>query len=213
VGKAPLGSIGSGPAIVGTFCGHLLPAGRKTGAPGFTPFPVALERPIQFTRGKEGTMKQDRFLIGILVGIGVLVVAAFVLFFMRQSQMNYVADDTPAGVVQNYVLALHKGDYQKAYGYLAAGQDKPTYDEFRKPFVTKMNSISSADIQIQETIPMDKEAVVKLVFSNNYDGPYNSYRSTEQADLKLENGLWKISSMPQPYWFYDWYQPKVKTGG
>ena len=153
-------------------------------------------------------MKQDRFLIGILVGIGVLVVAAFVLFFMRQSQMNYVADDTPAGTVQDYVLALHKGDYEKAYGYLAAGQDKPNYDDFRKPFVTKMISISTADVQIRDTTLLNQEAVVSLVFSNYYDGPYNSSNTNEQATLKMENGHWKISAMPQPYWFYDWYQPK-----
>ena len=64
-------------------------------------------------------MKQDRFLIAILAGIGLLVVAAFVLFFVRQSNLNYVSDDTPEGVVQNFVLALHKGDYEKAYAYLA----------------------------------------------------------------------------------------------
>ena len=158
-------------------------------------------------------MKQDRFLFGILVGIGVLVGAAFALFFIRQSQMNYVADDTPAGVVQDYVLALHKGDYQKAYDYLADGKDKPTYDEFCRPFITKMNSISSADVQIRETVLLNQEAVVTLVFSGYYDAPYGASRSTEQATLKLQNGHWKISMMPSPYWYYDWYQAKVKTGG
>jgi len=153
-------------------------------------------------------MKQDRFLIGILVGIGVLVVAAFVLFFVRQSQLNYVADDTPAGVVQNYVLALNKGNYQKAYAYLASGQYKPTYDEFRQPFITKMNNLSASDIQIGETSLIDQTAVVSLVASNYYNGPIERSNSTEQAMLKKENGQWKISQMIQPYWFYDWYQEK-----
>ena len=152
-------------------------------------------------------MKQDRFLIAILVGIGVLVVAAFALFFARQSQMNYVADDTPAGVLQNYVLALHKDNYQKAYAYLAEGKDKPTFDEFRKPFITKMNNISSADIQIGETVLMDQEAVVNLV-SSSYNGPYDRYNTSQTATLKKENGQWKITLMTQPYWYYDWYQPK-----
>jgi hypothetical protein len=153
-------------------------------------------------------MKQDRFLIAILAGIGVLVVAAFVLFFVRQSQLNYTTDDTPGGVVQNYILALHKGDYQKAYAYLAEGKDKPTYDEFRRPFITKMNNISQADIQIGETVLLDQEAVVSLVSSSYYDGPYRSYNTTERATLKKENNQWKMTQMVQPYWFYDWYQAK-----
>jgi len=44
-------------------------------------------------------MKQDRFLVGILVGIGVLVVIALGLFFTRQDKQEYISDDTPKGVV------------------------------------------------------------------------------------------------------------------
>jgi len=80
-------------------------------------------------------MKQDRFLLGILVGIGILVVIALVLFFVRQDKQEYVMDDVPEGVVHNYALALYQGDYQKAYGYLAEREDKPTYEEFRMPFL------------------------------------------------------------------------------
>jgi hypothetical protein len=156
-------------------------------------------------------MKQDRFLIGILIGIGVLVVAAFVLFFVRQSQLNYVAEDTPAGVVQNYVLALHKGNYQKAYAYLAEGDYKPTYDEFRRPFITKQIDIGSADIQMGETNYLDQDAVVSLVTSSYYGGISESYNRTDTAQLRKVNGQWKIILMIQPYWFYDWYQPKNPT--
>ena len=52
-------------------------------------------------------MKQDRFLTGILIGIAVLVVIALAVFFLRQDNLVYAAEDTPAGVVQNYVVALH----------------------------------------------------------------------------------------------------------
>ena len=57
-------------------------------------------------------MKQDRFLIGILVGIGVLVVIALALFFTRRDQQEYVADDTPEGVVHNYALAVFREEYE-----------------------------------------------------------------------------------------------------
>jgi len=64
-------------------------------------------------------MKQDRFLLGILIFIGLLVIAALALFFIRQDSQVYVADDTPEGVTRNYALALQKQDFQRAYDYLA----------------------------------------------------------------------------------------------
>src|SRR5512146_670980 len=80
------------------------------------------------------SMRQDRFLMGILIGIGVLIVAALVVFFTRQNQASYVAENTPDGVVHNYVLAILNKDYQKAYGYLADLDHKPTFAEFRQAF-------------------------------------------------------------------------------
>ena len=58
-------------------------------------------------------MKQDRFLTGILIGIGVLVVIALVVFFTRKDSQTYVSEDVPEGVVHNYVLAVLNKDYQK----------------------------------------------------------------------------------------------------
>ena len=37
-------------------------------------------------------MKQDRFLIGILIGIGVLIVVALTIFFTRQNKQTYMSD-------------------------------------------------------------------------------------------------------------------------
>ncbi len=51
-------------------------------------------------------MKQDRFLMGILIFIIVLVVAALVLFFVRNEKPIYGAEDKPEGVLYNYALAL-----------------------------------------------------------------------------------------------------------
>ena len=55
-------------------------------------------------------MKQDKFLTGILIGIGVLILLALGLFFTRQDKREYVADATPDGVVHNYVLAVLNKD-------------------------------------------------------------------------------------------------------
>jgi hypothetical protein len=83
-------------------------------------------------------MRQDRFLTGILIGIAVLVIAALAVFFIRRDGQSYVSDDTPEGVVHNYVVSILNKDYEKAYGYLADLDNKPTFDEFRNAFVTGM---------------------------------------------------------------------------
>ena len=158
-------------------------------------------------------MKQDRFLIIILAGITLLVISAFALFFLRQSQNQYAKDDTPAGVVQNYILALHKADYPKAYGYLASGENKPTLDDFSRPFLTKMNDIDRTDVQIGETNMVGKNAVISITMTHFSDSPYDRYESRDSALLEMENGAWKIKQMPQPFWDYDWYHSTMNSGG
>ena len=64
-------------------------------------------------------MQRDRFLLAILAGIGILVIITLVLFFIRQGNTGYQDESTPAGVVNNYVLALQRRDYQRAFTYLA----------------------------------------------------------------------------------------------
>jgi hypothetical protein len=60
----------------------------------------------------------DKFLIGIVVGIVLLVVAAFVITLARP-EPTYQVEGTPESVAHNYLLALQKEDYQRAYGYLS----------------------------------------------------------------------------------------------
>ncbi|MBK9603915.1 MAG: hypothetical protein IPO36_19085 [Anaerolineales bacterium] len=80
-------------------------------------------------------MKQDRFLIGILAGIGVLILLALVLFFTRkEDKREYMTADSPEAVVYNYVLAITNDDYKKAYSYLAEKEHKPSYEQFRQSF-------------------------------------------------------------------------------
>jgi hypothetical protein len=60
----------------------------------------------------------DRVLVGIIAGVVLLVGAAVVLALTRPAA-EHLPDDTPAGVAYNYPLALQKGDYERAYGYLS----------------------------------------------------------------------------------------------
>jgi hypothetical protein len=152
-------------------------------------------------------MKQDRFLTGILIGIGVLILLALGLFFMRQDKREYVADTTPEGVVHNYVLAILNKDYEKAYGYLADLENKPTYEAFRQSFFNGMVNPEDTGVDVGTAEINGDEAVVTLTLFYSYSDPFSSrYESTDQALLVRQGGDWKLSSMPYNFWDYNWYQ-------
>ncbi len=153
-------------------------------------------------------MKQDRFLTGILIGIAVLIVMALVVFFVRKDNLTYVADNTPEGVVQNYVVALHKRDFDKAYTYLADIKDKPTPEQFRQSFLNHSVDPTNAGLELGKTEISGKTAVVNLGIIFGPNDPFSGgYRNTEYAQLVQENNAWKIKQMPYSFWAYDWYQP------
>lgn len=157
-------------------------------------------------------MKQDRFLTGILVGIGVLVIVALAVFFTRRDTQTYVSDETPEGVVHNYVVAVLNKDYEKAYGYLADLENQPTYDEFHNSFLTGMINPDSSGVDIGQSDITGDDATVEVTLVYNPSDPFSTgYRDTQRAILVMQNGAWKISSMPQYNFFdYNWYQEMPK---
>jgi hypothetical protein len=157
-------------------------------------------------------MKQDRFLTGILIGIGALILLALGLFFMRQGdKRDYVADTTPDGVVHNYVLALLNKDYQKAYGYLADIEHKPTYEEFRQSFFNGMVNPSNMGVHVGAVEINGDEAVVTLAIYYSNSDPFSGRSANEdRALLVKQNGTWKLNTMPYNFWNYNWYQQPPK---
>ncbi|NTU75011.1 MAG: DUF4878 domain-containing protein [Anaerolineaceae bacterium] len=158
-------------------------------------------------------MKQDKFLTGIIIGIIVIVVIAMVVFFTRQSNtQEYQADDQPTGVVFNYLLALQKGDYEKAYGYLSDMEGKPDLSKFRQDIRMNQPQMDVTAVDVTSELIIDGDTATVLVgttYSGN--GLFNGdSRNTENARLEKVAGKWKLISVPYPYWSYDWYQPVLK---
>jgi len=154
-------------------------------------------------------MKQDRFLMGILIFIGLLVSAALVLFFIRQDTQVYGAEDTPEGVIRNYTLALQKQDFQRAYDYLADKDNRPTYEAFRRAFLTNQLNVSSNALQVGSVQYLNGgEATVSVTVLYAAGGPFTENSSSiDTASLVQQEGAWKLNYMPYPFWSYDWYQP------
>jgi len=157
-------------------------------------------------------MKQDRFLLGILIGIAVLVVAALVVFFTRHQQVSYHAEQGPEDVVHNYVLAVMNKDFEKAYGYLADLKDKPTFEEFRQAFAVGRLAPGQSGIKIGSANITADSASVEVIMVNTPGDPFSSgYDNAGPAQLLRQNGAWKISSMPAyNLWDFGWYQAQAK---
>lgn len=154
-------------------------------------------------------MKQDRFLAGILIGIGVLVIVALTLFFVRKdSAMTYATGDAPEDVVHNYVVAVFKRDYEKAYSYLSDKQIKPTIEQFRASFLQNLVNPDNSGVEIGEVKISGEHAYVTVYVQYGSSDPFSSgNRSEELATLINQDGKWKIEQMPYTFWSWDWYQP------
>jgi hypothetical protein len=151
-------------------------------------------------------MKTDRFLTVIVIGIGVLVVIALALFFTRRSAIEYLTEDRPENIVHNYMLALHKQDYQKAYDYLADLKYKPGFGEFRQYLLGQQIELNRYSLQVGSAAINTDRAVVycTMVYSNG--GPFGTInREPATANLAQTDGKWKISEMPPAYWNYSWF--------
>ena len=160
-------------------------------------------------------MVRDRFLIGILIGIGVLVTAALILFFNRQSQLAYVDDSTPEGAARNYLLALQRNEYERAYNYLSEVSTRPDFTRFREPFLTYQGSeVANMAVEVGDA-SLDNgsdSALVQITIIRNTESLFGDlYRDRQTMHRVRQGGNWKIQSAPYPFWSYEWDQvPPVK---
>jgi hypothetical protein len=154
-------------------------------------------------------MKKDRFLMGILIFIGVLVVAAVALFFIRNEKPAYGPEDTPEGVLYNYAVAVQLHNYERAYSYLAEKDNKPTYNTFHQAFLTRQLDASNSALQIGNVQMLENgEAWVNITIQHAGNGLLdNGWSNSDKGTLVRQNGAWKITYLPNPYWGWDWYQP------
>jgi hypothetical protein len=157
-------------------------------------------------------MRQDRFLIGILAGIGILVVLSIALFFMRRGTLEYGAEGTPEGVVRNFIVAVKKGDYDRAYAYLAPAT--PTIEKlsFTQNYTNQGTQIASIGVEVGASTLDGSKAIVQVtLLHGNGDLFGSSYREQQSAELVQIGGDWKIKTMPYPFWDYAWATTPAKA--
>jgi len=154
-------------------------------------------------------MRQDRFLLGILAGIAALVIVAVALFFARRGTLEYGPEDSPAGVTRNFVVAIKKGDIDRAYGYLAEFEGKPDVFAFRQTFQQMQASdVAATGVEVGDANIDAERAFVPVSMLRGGGGLFNEvYRDQQSAELALEGGAWKIKAMPYPFWNFSWTPP------
>lgn len=157
-------------------------------------------------------MKSDKFLIGIVIGIVILVIVAVSVVLMRGQTENYVADDTPAGVVHNYFLAIQREDYEKAYSYLSDEiKAKPDLNDFILA-ADNYGYRGEASLKIGETTIENNRAQVQVAITTYSGGGLfdsGNYTSRDTVHLRATpSGEWKIFQFPYPYWGYGWNDPQ-----
>jgi len=141
----------------------------------------------------------DKFLIGIIIGAVVLVAVVAAVLLTRPA-VDYLPDDTPEGIVHNYLLALQRRDYQRAYGYLSPrlrGHPE-TLMQFQSDIehnTWQFQSGASVSLEVLSARVTGYEASVEVSESHlNRGGFFPSGPSGYHfyVTLRQEDGQWRI---------------------
>ena len=160
-----------------------------------------------------------KFLFVIAVGVVILVAALLISVVLRFESSPYRAEDTPEGVVHNYLQALQRKDYERAYSYLpptltgypadldqfvadvdrlAADVNSPPYDVNWYKYDVSL-TVESAEVSDDWASVLVRRT--KLQQGDLFDGEQSS--STFYVSLQLVDGGWKISWADR-YWSDCW---------
>lgn len=154
----------------------------------------------------------DKFLIAIVAGVVILVAVVFVLTLTRANAPQYQAEDTPQGVVHNYLVALQLEEYERALSYLsptlagypadadqfAADIDRASY-QFAGYGDDVSLAVESANVQGDKA----KVAVRQTVFYRGSLFSTSESSSGFDVTLRREGGAWKIVTAGL-YWSPCW---------
>ena len=146
----------------------------------------------------------DKVLIGIVVGVVLIVAVALVVTLTRPGPA-YQADGTPEATVFNYIFALQREDYARAYSYLSPTVDgyPSSATAFHRELEDWDNAYSWDEVRfdLQSSYSVYSEAITGKTATVNVRS-YTTYGSSaldryssssiDTFSLALENGRWMV---------------------
>lgn len=160
-------------------------------------------------------MKPKRIL-NIIIGLcGAMIVLAIFVFFIRDRLPQYMTGEDPESVVSNYLTAILREEYDRAYGYLAEWEEKPSFPAFKEK-VQGLNGFQFCvtlakyynENQNEARIYIDTYNCEDTAWQINMAQPraYPDKREVipNEAQLVRQQGVWKIQQMPLPWWDQGW---------
>lgn len=154
----------------------------------------------------------DKFLLGIVAGIVLLVGAVLVVALLRPNEPSYQPDDTPEGVAHNYLLALQLEEYERAYGYLSpmlSGYPDEVeaferdVEDHRWSFDFESDDVSLAIESVDVSGNRAKIMVRRTQFYRGGLFDSGQYSNTFDMTLRREAGVWKVAESDR-YWADCW---------
>jgi hypothetical protein len=145
----------------------------------------------------------DRFLLGIVAGIVVLVVASIVVVLtIGPSRAAQPADTaTPVGVVQAYVEAVRAEDYTRAHSYLTQKTRTEVEErESKERYPYRPHIDDHVRILVGPAMVNGDTAEVPLTVSRFYarNEPFSTSTTHHDVTVRLvrEYGEWRITQQP-----------------
>ncbi|WP_298816081.1 hypothetical protein [Chloroflexus sp.] len=154
----------------------------------------------------------DRWLLGIVGGSILLIIVAVVVVFTRANP-EYRSGSNPDDVVFNYILALERGDYERAYSFLSPAL--PGYprsaqamrQQLQRPFPSEEDvsyDIASVTINGDQATVTAREIVIY-----RGSGLFGGGQSTSTYTFELQqtpDGWRLIGSSNWRVWQWCWTQ-------
>ena len=152
----------------------------------------------------------NRTLMVFGIGIGILIITTIILVLtLGRGTANLLAENTPEGVVQRYLLAIQEENYPTAFSYLIPQDPKDinnpvqTYDEWLMNVRNSSNNTWKASLGAVK-ITGDSATVDVMIDVFRPGGPFANPVSTNNETFILKKSVssWLIISPTYLYWLY-----------
>ncbi len=144
----------------------------------------------------------DKLLVAIIIGVLLAVVAAVVVV-VRHPPPSYRAENTAEDTVHNYLLALERQDYDRAYGHISPSLKG--YPSSVDRFIEQVGSNTyqfplsddSSTLEIESSRPLGGDdlmlvTVRRTTFAKGTFFGSEQYYVQFDMQVQRESGAWKI---------------------